>query len=74
MTLTDAVAVTIDDAVEDDEAGDVAVTIVTARGVPLDAHTRVLLVVREPRTLRGSRNYNHGSYKQMKSKTQEHLF
>ena len=67
MILTDTVAVFVDDAVVDDEAGDVTVTIVTAWRVPLDAQTRVLLVRRESHTLRGSRDYK-GSNGKMKVK------
>ena len=67
MILTDTVAVVINDAVVDDVAGDVAMTIMTARSVPLDAQTRVLLVRRESHTLRGSRDYK-GSNGKMKVK------
>ena len=57
-SLTDTLVVDVNDAVVDDVAGDVAVTVVTTRCLPLHRQTGVLLVLGEPHMPWGRRNYN----------------
>ena len=57
-SLTDTLVVDINDAVVDDVANDVAVTVVTTRCLPFDRQTGVLLVLGKTHMPWGRCNYN----------------